>query len=367
MNGSLNIGSVKKIKIYIHWTFILLLMYVFIAEFIRARSFESGVMLLLLVIAVFATVLLHELGHALIARRFGFLTRDIILLPIGGVARMNKFPENPNQEIKIAFAGPAVNLLFAIFTWFYLLYKNGSIPSFQFANLNTENWLNHFMLANVTLALFNLLPAFPMDGGRVLRGILSMKLPRIVATRIAARAGQVISLLFVLIGLFVNPILVFIGLFLFLAAQSEWSQTSSLAILKKFSVSNVMMKLDETVQATATLRQAINHLLDTQSTKFIVIKDGEPVGVIARQQIFESIQNNGQDIFLEACMSRNILFVRPEEKLDEIYINMQTNMDAVAIVKNKNGVLGYVDFDNIIEFISYQKALQKNQSHSVQF
>jgi Zn-dependent protease/predicted transcriptional regulator len=366
MKGSFNIGSVKEIKIYIHWSFILLLVYVFSAEFIRARSFESSIMLLLLVAAVFCTVLLHEMGHALMARRFGFLTKDIILLPIGGMARMDKLPESPEKEIKIALAGPAVNLFIALSVLIYLVSKNGTIPSFHVDTLSSGNWLIHFMLANVVLALFNLLPAFPMDGGRVLRAVLSIKRPRVRATGLAARTGQVISLLLVLTGLFFNPVLVLIGLFIFVAAQSEWNQTSSMAILKNVSVSEVMMNLVETVQASATLRQAVDHLLESQSTKFIVLKEGEPVGIITRRQLFESIERNGQDIFLEACMSRNILFVRPEAQLAEIYNKMQADLDSVAVVMNKNGILGYVDFDNIMEYIQYQKSLQKNQTHSVQ-
>src|SRR5688572_16696344 len=219
MKWSWRVGSITGIGLYIHATFLLLLAWVAIGEYQSSGSAGAALNGVLFVLAVFATVVLHELGHALAARQYGIPTRDITLLPIGGVARLERMPRDPKQELWVALAGPLVNVAIAAALFMVLEAIRISGTSFlasQAAFLRPLMWINLFLIA------FNLLPAFPMDGGRVLRALLARRLEYVRATRIAARIGQVMALVFLLASYpMSNPMLALIGVFIFIGARNE--------------------------------------------------------------------------------------------------------------------------------------------------
>jgi Zn-dependent protease len=211
---SWKLGRVAGIDVFLHPTFLLLLAYVW--------AMEGGIGSVVLVSAVFACVLLHELGHALTARRFGIGTADITLYPIGGVARLRRMPRAPGAELLIALAGPAVNLLIVMALettrWLGLL---GSPWSYN----STSMFVDALIWINMSLALFNLIPAFPMDGGRVLRALLSGWLGRGRATMIAAGIGRGLALMFGVYSLFFGSLIqVFLAMFIYFAAGQELSR-----------------------------------------------------------------------------------------------------------------------------------------------
>ena len=177
----------------------------------------SGVVFIL---AIFSCVVLHELGHALAAKKYGIKTRDIILLPIGGVARLEKMPNQPIQELWVALAGPAVNVVIVALLAVYLWITNTLTPDNQLT-MTTAAFVERIMGVNIFLILFNMIPAFPMDGGRVFRALLATRLAYVRATQISANLGQAIALLFGIIGLFYNPILLFIAFFVWMGAAQE--------------------------------------------------------------------------------------------------------------------------------------------------
>jgi Zn-dependent protease len=225
MRWSWRIGRLAGIAIYVHVTFLLILAWIAFQEYAYGARAIAGAMLY--IFALFAIVVLHELGHALMARRFGVLTRDIILLPIGGVARLERMPRNPRQELLVALAGPAVNVALAI-ALFVVLRLTGQVPAgdlYDFDPLiSVRAFLYQLVFVNIVLALFNLLPAFPMDGGRVLRALLAMRMSSYArATGIAARVGRVFALLLGAAGLygFRNPFWVLIALFVWMGAGNE--------------------------------------------------------------------------------------------------------------------------------------------------
>ncbi len=215
MNGSWHLGKLAGIDVRIHWTFLLLPAWIYVSSLAAGSGTLAATVAMLFILAIFGCVLLHEMGHALMARCFGIPTRDITLLPIGGVASLQRMPRQPWQELAIAVAGPAVNVVIAaaIFAGLFLLDPTaGTAASF----------LTRVALVNIALAVFNMLPAFPMDGGRVLRSVLAMSMPYASATRIAATVGQVTAVGFGLLGLMSgNLMLALIAGFIFLAARGE--------------------------------------------------------------------------------------------------------------------------------------------------
>ncbi len=220
MRWSLRLGSLAGIGVFVHVTFPLLLIWAGYTNYSVQGHWADAVAGIGLVLVLFVIIVLHELGHALMARRFGIGTLDITLLPIGGVARLERMPQDPRQELLVALAGPAVNVALAVF--FFAL-AGGSREASQWLNLDIagQGLLWNLMLVNIALTIFNLIPAFPMDGGRVLRALLAMKLSYLRATRIASRVGQFLALAFIGVGLFFNPFLVVIGVFVWLGAAQE--------------------------------------------------------------------------------------------------------------------------------------------------
>ncbi|MDZ4810652.1 MAG: site-2 protease family protein [Bacteroidota bacterium] len=202
MKNSLSIGKIAGIQIFIHWSFPLIILWIIFSNVRSGLNTEQIIWSVLFVLTLFVCVTLHELGHALAAKRFHIKTKDITLLPIGGVARLENMPEKPMQELIVALAGPAVNVI--IFLILYIALQIASIP-FDFTaitHITADNFLFNLAILNIWLAVFNMIPAFPMDGGRVLRALLAMKLNRSLATQIAGRIGQVIAMGFVLLGFF---------------------------------------------------------------------------------------------------------------------------------------------------------------------
>ncbi|HMJ63809.1 MAG TPA: site-2 protease family protein [Candidatus Binatia bacterium] len=219
MRWSLKLGKIAGIRIYLHWTFLILPLWVFFSDPAKGMGLPNTTQAALFIVALFTCIVLHELGHALAARRYGISTRDITLLPIGGVARMERMPREPKQELWVAVAGPLVNVAIAGLLIVVLLVLQ--IPATRFLWPHTV-FLPSLLVANWVLIVFNLLPAFPMDGGRVFRALLAQRLEYVRATRIAARVGQVMAILFVIVGLTIqHPMLMLIGVFIFFGARNE--------------------------------------------------------------------------------------------------------------------------------------------------
>ena len=218
MLWSITIGRFGGTEVKIHITFILLLAWIAFSAWARggpAAALDSTLFIVLL----FACVVLHEFGHILTARRYGISTPTVTLLPIGGVASMQRLPSNPAQELVVALAGPAVNLVIGLL----LIAALGSLNPGDLAQIDNPNLslMGRLAIANIFLAVFNLIPAFPMDGGRVLHALLAMRLGGPAATEIAARIGQGLAFGLGFLGLFGNPLLIFIAIFVYIAAAGE--------------------------------------------------------------------------------------------------------------------------------------------------
>ncbi|MBI5534408.1 MAG: site-2 protease family protein [Deltaproteobacteria bacterium] len=232
MSWSWKIGRLAGIDVRVHVTFLLLVAWMSITPLVLGKGLAAVAAALGLNLAVFSFVLLHELGHALAARRYGIKTRDITLWPLGGIASLERMPVNPRQELVVALAGPAVNVGLALVFAALTLLGGSFVPAAS--GLPGTSLMAQLLLINVTMAAFNLIPAFPLDGGRVLRAVMAMRFDRVRATWIAARVGQGFAVLFGIAGLFLNPMLTLIAVFVWVAAQQEATATEAMGRAPRF-------------------------------------------------------------------------------------------------------------------------------------
>jgi Zn-dependent protease/CBS domain-containing protein len=359
MKFSLYLGKYKGIKVFIHWTFSILLLWIIIANARSGLALDDSIWSVIFILSIFFCVLLHEFGHALTAQKYGIQTKDIILLPIGGLARLEKLPEEPRQELYVALAGPLVNIVI-FFLLSIVVYLGGlEIDRLEENHLDKSTIVLYLASANLLLAVFNMLPAFPMDGGRVLRALLSIRMDRVRATQIAGSIGQLLAIGFVFFGLFYNPILVFIGIFIFLGAQAEVNHTTQTSFLKGFFVEDVVMSSFPIVAFDAPLSKAIEKLLDGQSTHFVVVKDDMAVGTLSRDDIIKGLQAHGDQVAIEAVANKTPLRLELHLPLEEAFKKMASENTKVALIFEQNHFMGLLDQENISEFIMVKNAITK--------
>lgn len=358
MKWSLRLGRIQGIDIFMHMTFLLLLVWVGVSYYLPRHDWREAWSGILFIIALFAIVVMHEFGHALAARRFGVRTRDITLLPIGGVARLERMPEEPKQELLVAIAGPAVNVALAAVMAVIMLVVLGAGLRGEFS-LVGGHVLRKLMWINVALAVFNMIPAFPMDGGRVLRALLAMRMDYVRATQTAATIGQVVALGFGFIGLFTNPFLVFIALFVWMGAAAEASMVQMKSALSGIPVSRAMITEFGTLDVNDRLQQAVDHILAGFQHDFPVLADGRIVGVLTRHDLLKAIASEGLDAPVAGVVRRQFETADPAEMLEPAFARLQScDCHALPVVRDGR-VVGILTMDNVGEFMMIQTAVRK--------
>jgi Zn-dependent protease len=318
MGWSLTIGSVAGTAIRIHVTFLLFLAWIFGVSYVSGgpQAAWNG---LLFMVLLFLCVLLHEFGHIFTARAFGVATPDVILLPIGGVARLERIPERPSEEFHIAIAGPAVNVAIAAVL---VVIGGASLDPSHLGSIesNKIGLVERLAAVNVFLALFNLIPAFPMDGGRVLRALLATRFGYVRATEIAASVGQAVAFVLGFIGLFGDPLLIFIAVFVYLAAAAEAHLVAIRAISQGVPVTAAMMTEFVTLTPDEHVDAAVETLLRTTQGEFPVVDGlGRPVGLLARNDIIRALKERGPDAKVGDVMTGQILTLGHRHCLDEAF------------------------------------------------
>ena len=287
MKWSWKIGTIVGIPIYIHSTFVLILVYVAWINASRGQGLVATLAGIVFVLTLFGCVLLHEIGHALMARRYGIRTRDITLLPIGGLARLERMPDDPRQEFWVALAGPAVNVVIAVIL-FFLLTLQGQYEPVVRISITAGSFFERIMVVNVILVVFNMLPAFPMDGGRVLRAVMAMRMDYARATQLAANIGQGMALLFAFVGLLYNPFLVFIALFVWIGATQEAGMVRMRSALSGIPVAHAMITEFHTLAPQDPLAHAVSLTLTTAQKDFPVVDFDDVVGVLTQAELFRA-------------------------------------------------------------------------------
>jgi Zn-dependent protease/predicted transcriptional regulator len=306
---------------------------------------------------VFGVVVLHELGHALTARRFGIGTRDITLLPIGGVSRLERMPENPRQELRVALAGPAVNVALAAGLYVGLLaLRTGP---FDRVSMMDGSFLARLFWVNVSLALFNLLPAFPMDGGRVFRALLALRIDRVKATEIAARTGQALALLFGFAGLFFNPFLVFIAFFVWMGAAQEATAAQLYGALDGIPVERVMVRDVRSLAPQDRLSRAVGVVLAGFQQDFPVTQDGRLVGVLTRDRLVRAFSELGPDAPVADAMRRDYVTAEESELLSTALDRLtQSRCRTLPVIKG-GALVGMLSMDNLGEYLLVQNGRRR--------
>jgi len=360
MRWAWKIGKLAGIDVYMHATFLLLVGFIVLVNWMQSHNLAQVIFGVSFVLMIFGCVVLHELGHALTARHYGIRTRDIVLLPIGGVARLERMPEDPNQELLVALAGPAVNFVIAG-SLFLALGLTGHWPTLRQAE--TIGWTGHDFLpslvaVNVWLAIFNLIPAFPMDGGRVLRALLAKRMDYTDATHAAAHVGQAIAFVFGFLGLFLDPFLLFIALFVWIGASSEAGMVQMHTSLSGIPVQRAMLSDFHSLQPDETLDQAVQHILSGWQQDFPVVFGDHVLGLLTREDLIRAIAQGGTGLRVRDAMRRDVQAVDSHDMLERaIQVLRQSGCRSLP-VEHHGGLVGMLTLENVGEFLMIRSALR---------
>ena len=360
MGWSVNIGTIAGTAVRIHVTFLLFLVWIF-AEGYLAGGTQAAWSGTIFMVLLFACVLAHEFGHILTARAFGVSTPDVTLLPIGGVARLEHIPEKPSQELLIAIAGPLVNVAIA-----------GALVAFAGAQLDARHLaavesarialVDRLAAVNLFLAAFNMIPAFPMDGGRVLRALLSLRLGFSRATEVAAAIGQWVAFALGFLGLFYSPMLIFIAIFVYLAAASEARLVSLRAMSRGVPVGSAMMTQFATLAPETHIDEAVEKLLRTSQSEFPVVDSGgRLVGLLGRDGMIRALKQLGPNARVAEAMSAEVPTISYRQTLEEAFRILQAkSAPAVGVVDAFGKLIGLITSETLGEMLMVGEAMPKD-------
>jgi stage IV sporulation protein FB len=358
MGWSVNIGSIAGTAIRIHYTFLFFLAWIFLASLLSG-GLAPAVNGLVFMLLLFACVLAHEFGHIFTARAFGVPTPDVTLLPIGGVARLARIPDKPSEELLVAIAGPLVNVAIAI----VLMAAGARFSAQHLVEMESTkvSLIDRLAEVNLFLAVFNMIPAFPMDGGRVLRALLATRMGHLRATEIAASIGQLVAFGLGFLGLFGNPLLIFIAVFVYLAASSESQLVAIRAMSRDVPVSAAMMTEFATLTPDEHIDAAIETLLRTSQSEFPVIDaDHRLVGILDRDGMIRALKTLGPDARVQQAMTTDVPTVGNRSCLEDAFRTLQEkSAPAVGIVDAAGRLVGLITSETVGEMLMVQHALPK--------
>lgn len=359
MRGSWKIGTFAGIGVYIHPTFLILIFWILFVYWTIGHNLETVVSGLLFTLALFVCVVLHEFGHALTARRYGIGTREITLLPIGGVSSLERIPEEPGQEFRVAAMGPVVSI--AIAAVLFLLLRLAGQP-FRWDQINSwtsVSFVQRLVLANIVLAVFNLLPAFPMDGGRIFRALLARYVGPVKATRAATRVGHAVAILFGLVGLYSNPFLLFIAFFVWIGASQESAMVQMKAAFAGVPVSRITVTDITTIPASAPLKRAVELVLHGTQQDFPITEDGRLLGILTNKELLQGLSERGPNAPVSQVMLRDFRSLAPTDSLQSALEQLQSTSRRVLPVADGQQFLGFITIENLAEFMMLQAALHQ--------
>ncbi len=370
MKWSFSIARIAGIDIKVHATFFLILVFGAL-QWGGPHGAPGAAFGILLMLLLFACVVLHELGHSLVAKAFGIPVREIVLLPIGGVAQLQKNPEKPLHELLIAVAGPLVNVAIAGGLWLGVtrVFPGGIDPKTlspdTLAAPSPQALLLWLFAANVSLAVFNMIPAFPLDGGRVLRALLAMVMGFPKATRTASTIGQAIA---VALGLFAvlngQLFLAFVAFFIFMGAGSEKAEEQARTVLTTLRVGDAYNKFALTLAAGDHVSKVVDYILTSYQPDFAVVQGGALLGIVTRQDVLKTLATDPQDLYVAGVMNREVVRVSAGESLDDVRRTMAEKEVRIVAVYDGERYLGLLSAEDLAEallvvtFVERQRQLR---------
>jgi Zn-dependent protease/CBS domain-containing protein len=366
MKWSWKMGTFAGIDVFIHATFLLIIGWVGLSYWQQTGTLAGTLEGILFTLLLFGCVVLHEYGHALTARRYGIKTRDITLYPIGGVARLERMPDQPIQELWVALAGPAVNVIIAVLLFSWLIISNTLAPLTSLS-MTSGPFIERLLLVNISLVLFNLIPAFPMDGGRVLRALLALRLEYTRATQIAATIGQGLALVFGFVGLFYNPFLLFIAFFVWIGAAQEASMVQMKTALGGIPVGRAVITNYQSLAPQDTLGRAVELILAGSQTDFPVVENNIVIGVLTRQDILAALSRQDYSAPIVNVMRRDFQVVDANEMLEPAFARLQAcNCHTMPVTYNGR-LVGLLTADNVGEFLMIQAVMHQGSKQRQSF
>jgi len=302
-----------------------------------------------LITLLFVAVVLHELTHSYVAKSYGVEIERIVLLPIGGVSQMKELPKDPHQELRIAVVGPLSNLVIAgVFYPIYLFFGNSLSHDLNFL-------LYYFILLNLLLGLFNLLPAFPMDGGRVLRAYLAERMNFIKATKLAASIGKQLAIIMAIIGILIfNPFLIFIAIFVYLGADQEYNQVMTNTLLEGIRVRDIMSSEVKTVKPSDTVDSVLKLMFQHKHMGYPVIQDGNLQGIITFHDI-SKLPENQRDHAVEEFMTKNVVVTDPKEEVSSTLEKLNVNRIGRLPVLDNGQIVGIISKTDVMKALEMKK------------
>ncbi len=355
MKWSLKVGQYSGIDVRMHLTFLLLVGWVALLYWRQGQSVSAAVAGVAFILAIFLCVVLHEFGHALAARRYGIKTRDIILLPIGGVARLEKMPTNPLHELWISLAGPAVNVAIAavLFVW---LKFSALFDPFALMTTAAGPFFERILVVNLFMIAFNMIPAFPMDGGRVLRAVLAMRSDYHRATRIAASIGQGIAVFFGVVGMFYNPFLIFIAIFVWFGASQEARSAQLQSAVDGIPVQKAMLTDFRTLDSNDSLDRAVDLTLAGSQKDFPVINNGRVEGILTQADLMNALSKREKFPTVSSAVQNKVEAVESFDMLDAAFEKLKTcNCHTLPVTLNSR-LVGLLTMENLSEYLRIRAA-----------
>src|SRR5215212_8795700 len=358
MKWQWKLGTFAGIDVFIHATFLLLIGWIGYSYWLQFGTLAKVLEGILFILALFLCVVLHEYGHALTARRYGIKTRDITLYPIGGVARLERMPEKPMEELAVALMGPIVNVVIVALLFAYLSLTDGLVPISELT-VASGSFLERLMAVNIWLVLFNLIPAFPMDGGRVLRALLAMRMDYVRATQVAANIGQGLAFVFGFIGLFSNPFLLFIAFFVWIGASQEASMVQMKNSISGIPVTRAMLTDFKTLSPQDKLAQVVALILAGSQHDFPVVDaNGRVAGILDRDSFIRALTQHGQSAAVMDFVRLNLPEVDSSDMIDTALTRLQESNSKTLPVVHGGQLVGLITSENITEYLMIRSALK---------
>lgn len=358
MRSSFKIFSISGIPVELHISFLLLILFIFVLAFLGIVTLYLAFIIILL----FFTVVIHEFGHSYMAKRYGVTVKKIILLPIGGVSEMGEIPKDPGQELKIAVAGPLTNIIIAFFCMIGLLINGGistlSVSSLFLSNAPTADinlFLSNFLGINLLLGVFNLLPAFPMDGGRVLRAVLARNNSYVQATKTAATIGKQFAIVMAILGIFFNPILILIAIFIYIGADQEYKAIMISSALQGITVKDIMTKNVFTLNGDTSVAQALSIMFKQRHMGYPIMEGENLVGIITFDDI-SKISEDKRNIPVEDIMSTELILASPDEPVFNSLEKISRNNIGRLPVSENGKLVGIISKTDIMRALKMMDA-----------